>query len=85
MNNNDLLVTLREASLQKEMDDLERETYQMCISCLLMEHIIKCEDEGRVIDYREVLVPEYPSCSVTAPHYYLHDTFDGVHSSMYLP
>lgn len=59
----DVLTTIREHVIMSQCITLEYETYSDHISCLIMEHIIDCEDEGVEPDIMSIPIPEYPSCT----------------------
>lgn len=59
----DILTTLNEACIQQECDALEYESYTMNVACIIMQHIIDCEDKGIEPNIMEVKIPQYPFCT----------------------
>ena len=55
----DILTTLKEASIAQECYALEFETYSMHVACVIMNHILECEEPNIM----ELKVPEYPFCT----------------------
>ena len=63
MFHSDILTTLREACIEQECYTLEFETYSMHVSCVIMNHILDCEDKGTEPNIMELKVPDYPFCT----------------------
>ena len=63
MFNEDIIKAIERACLEKEIQTLEFEAFSDNVSCLIMEHIIDCEDRGVEPDIMDVMVPQYPMCT----------------------
>ena len=63
MFSDDILATIKETCLEKEIHAMEFDTYSDNVSYIITKHIIECEDNGTEPNILELKVPLYPRCT----------------------
>ena len=78
---NDILTAINEHILEHECHALEYDSYNMYVSCRIMEHILDCEDCGTEPDIMNVGLTQYPR--ITGPiTSVVGDCFQDLNNSM---